>query len=504
MRVQTASILDEIGRLLATHKVVPFLGAGISRSQLGFAAPGLRRLIAESLGEPHQEGTDLAAVAQRMSDKFGPKGLATELCNHLHRTEIDDILATTHLLVLSLDCGVVYTTNQDNLFELACLRYKRPYRTIITIDDIAGTEPGERLYIKFHGDPRVVASLVFTTDSYVERMDGPENFLDIRLRSDLLGKGLLFIGYSMQDENLRALMRQIQRAYLGKTPISYLIAYDYQPDMEQLTEEFGIQILDPKQLMSEFQNSAEAFERCLQTLCDATLGHKSKKALSDFFTAELPSPVLIEHQLKALEKVARTEDVVTALKAFRASADAAYIPDHLQRRVAEVVVVIAEKIVSPEEIDTLKHALFNLNLQAEHALLAMAAFMAACNVRVVTPGFDSSFLIASPCMPEEFWPVAAAYAIDMLIGGGYEISDGFRQSADGWFEDLGSLSEKNKFWVIQQIETAWAGSRRESPIARAARLGPIYKPFGKRLFRDISESITMSYPKKFNPPNRTL
>jgi hypothetical protein len=397
-------MLDEISRLLATQKVVPFLGAGISRQQLGFAAPGLRNRLVEAMGELPHADADLASVAQLLEDRVGEHNFASELRKHLQRYEFNDALATAHLLVLSLDCGVVFTTNQDNLYELASARYKRPHRVVITIKDIADAEPGERLYIKFHGDPSIPESLVFTTRSYEQRMHGPENFLDIRLRSDLLGKGLLFIGYSMQDENLRELIRQIKRAYHGGTPDSYLIAFDYQPEMEQLTDEFGIRILNPRTLVPGSQSNAEAFERCLQRLCDATMQHKTKRSLDEFFTAELPTPVLIERQLKALEHVARNEGVASALKAFRSSVDTADIPDHLQRRVAEVVVVIAQKIANLEEIEALKAALFNMHLKPEHALLAMAAFMAACNVCKVATGFDGTYAIASSSMHEMGYP----------------------------------------------------------------------------------------------------
>lgn len=496
---------DEISRLLATQKVVPFLGAGISRQQLGFAAPGLRNRLAKTMAEPPHQDTDLAAVAQLIEDRIGENNFAAELRKHLQRNEFNDTLATTHLLVLSLDCGVVYTTNQDNLYELACARYKRPHRVVVTIKDIADAGPGERLYIKFHGDPSVPASLVFTTNSYKRRMHGPENFLDIRLRSDLLGKGLLFIGYSMQDENLRELMQQIQRAYHGATPASYLIAYDHQPEMERLTGEFGIRIVNPRALIPDSQSNAEAFERWLQLLCDTTMQHQTRRALGELFTSELPTPVLIEHQLNALEYVAKSEGVASALKAFRSSVDTAFIPDHLQRRVAEVVVVIAEKIVNVEEIRDLKAALFNMFLNPEHALLAMAAFMAACNIRNVTTGFDGSYAIVSSVMHEEFWPIAAANAIEMLLGGGYEISDGFRQFADYWFKDFGGLSDDIRPWVAQQIERGWKGSGRKSPSAQAARLGPNYKPpFHVRRFRDIVNSVEQIFPKRLNLPKRTL
>lgn len=140
----------------------------------------------------------------------------------------------------------------------------------------------------------------------------------------------------------------------------------------------------------------------------------------------------------------------------------------------------------------------------EHALLAMASYMAAVNIRTPTAGFDASFLIAPGAMPEAMWPVAAAHAVEMILGGGYSISDGFRQSAMHWFEDLGHLSEPARSFVIARIEDAWRGYREESPIARAERLGLSAQPFARRTLRDITGGITGSFPQQFPLPDHTL
>ena len=495
-------MLDEISRLLARHKLIPFLGAGISRRQLGVGAPELRLRLAERLSEPPPKDCDLAAVAQRIEDTFGSEALVMALRSHLCREQFDDATGTGHLLILSLNCGLVYTTNQDNLFELASVRYKHPHKVIITVRDLAEAEPGQRLLVKFHGDLSVLESLVFTSSSYANRMNGPDNALDIRLRSDLLGKGLLFIGYSLQDENLRELLREIQRAFHGGTPTSYMVAFDYQPGMEVLALEFGVKVVNPRALFPDYGDNATAFECCLQTLCEKTMRMKTEKDLENLFSiGESTATVLIEHELVALERTIAKEDFASGLKAFRASADATVIPPHLQRRVAEAFVAIAEKAASDDDLRELRGGLFNLNLEPVHAVVAMAGYMAANHVRKVSTGWDGAHLIASPSMPEEMWPLAAAHAVDMLAKGGYPITDGFRQAAAHWFEDFAGLSDEGEAFVRQQIEVAWRGSRMESPLALAARLGPMRKSlFKPKKFREIVADMERSLPHHFPLP----
>ena len=328
-------IVEELATLLARHKLVPFLGAGISRAQLGFAAPGLRTRLAAGMTPPPDPCADLAQVAEDIERRQGCGALMAELKRHLHRDEFDDALSTTHLLAFSLDCGLLYTTNQDNLFELAAAKFGRPHRIVVTLADLAEAEPGDRLYVKFHGDPAVPDSVVVTEGSYARRLAEPDNFLDVRLRSDLLGRGLLFIGYSLQDENLRQLLRRTRRAFHGGTPASYLVAFDYEPEMEGMAAEFGVTVVNPAAMFPGGQGNAVAFERCLQAVCTRTLQLKTRKALDSMFVDRVAVPILIEHELVGLEAAAQG-DVLSGLRAFRAAVDATQVPAHLQRRVAEV------------------------------------------------------------------------------------------------------------------------------------------------------------------------
>jgi hypothetical protein len=62
--------------------------------------------------------------------------------------------------------------------------------------------------VKFHGDFDDDASLVLTESDYFARLrfDSP---LDVKFRADAMSRTLLFIGYSMQDLNIRLLLYRI-------------------------------------------------------------------------------------------------------------------------------------------------------------------------------------------------------------------------------------------------------------------------------------------------------
>ena len=66
--------------------------------------------------------------------------------------------------------------------------------------------------MKFHGDFDDDGSLVITETDYFNRLafDAP---LDVKFRSDALGKTVLFIVYSMNDMNIRLLLHNLWRTW---------------------------------------------------------------------------------------------------------------------------------------------------------------------------------------------------------------------------------------------------------------------------------------------------
>jgi hypothetical protein len=73
--------------------------------------------------------------------------------------------------------------------------------------------------VKFHGDFNRPDTMVLSESDYERRMrlDTP---MDLKLRSDILGRALLFIGYSFRDANVAYLFRLVTD-YFGALPQSF-------------------------------------------------------------------------------------------------------------------------------------------------------------------------------------------------------------------------------------------------------------------------------------------
>ena len=176
-----------------------------------------------------------------------------------------------HHLVMSLDFPIIYTTNYDRNVETAFEASGRDYVKVANARDIAKTREGVTQVVKFHGDFDDDESLVITETDYFNRLsfDSP---LDIKFRSDALGKTVLFVGYSMSDMNIRLLMHKLWRTsrlsgYEKDRPRSFVFMASANPVQEAILSEWGMTVIrssggDPESGLADFlQRIRDRLER---------------------------------------------------------------------------------------------------------------------------------------------------------------------------------------------------------------------------------------------------
>ena len=161
------------------------------------------------------------------------------LVNWLHasmRPNDDDILRSPlHRKLASLkSCQLIYTTNYDDFIERSLRLCGRYVTTIATEHDLS-QQLAETQVVKFHGDFNSPAEMVLSESDYEHRMR-LESAMDLKLRSDVLGRALLFIGYSFRDANVAYLFRLVTE-HFGELPQSFAgkrayIVYNNPSDFE--------------------------------------------------------------------------------------------------------------------------------------------------------------------------------------------------------------------------------------------------------------------------------
>ena len=83
--------------------------------------------------------------------------------------------------------------------------------------------------------------------SYFRRLDF-ESPLDLKLRADVLGKSVLFIGYSIADVNIRLLFWKLSQLWREDNlataqPASFVFTHAPNPIQEAVLSQWGIEML---------------------------------------------------------------------------------------------------------------------------------------------------------------------------------------------------------------------------------------------------------------------
>lgn len=171
-----------------------------------------------------------------------------------------------HRMLVTLPFSKIYTTNYDRYLEWACEAHGRPFVKITNVGDLVHADDKKLQIIKFHGDFDDDPSIVLTESSYFERL-GFETPLDIKLRADVLGKTILFVGYSLSDINMRLLFYKLHRLwedspYANARPNSYLFLTRPNPVQELILRQRGIE-----PIVSANDDPSEGLTGFLSELC---------------------------------------------------------------------------------------------------------------------------------------------------------------------------------------------------------------------------------------------
>ena len=245
-------MLDTLARSISQKRAVLFVGAGVS---MGLGLPSWNKLIqhmARELGyDPDilvSPGANYLTIAEYYKLEKGKIG---ELRSWMDREwhVKDDVLrkSTIHNQIVDLGFQYIYTTNYDrNLERIHALRGK-PFAKIANARDVSIAEVDVPHIVKFHGDFDDDSSMVLTESDYFERLSF-ETPLDIKFRSDILGRTVLFVGYSIADMNMRLLLYKMQKmwrqsGYESDRPPSYMFMTRPDPVQEKILKSWGVQTI---------------------------------------------------------------------------------------------------------------------------------------------------------------------------------------------------------------------------------------------------------------------
>ncbi|WP_156657796.1 SIR2 family NAD-dependent protein deacylase, partial [Mycobacterium kyorinense] len=198
--------------------LVLFIGAGASRD---VNLPDWRQLL-ERLSESRLN--DLSGPERQSLSSLDPRDYATLIENDLGRPLLlskleeelgrsDLHIGLTHALLASLGAQQVVTTNYDNLFERASAYDGRTVEEAITVLPYGQVQQKRPWLLKLHGSLHHSAAndIVLTRSDYM-RLRHQRGALYGIVQALLVTKHLLFVGYSLNDEDFHELADEIRTA----------------------------------------------------------------------------------------------------------------------------------------------------------------------------------------------------------------------------------------------------------------------------------------------------
>lgn len=241
-------MIAEIKQAIKDNNLVLFVGAGVSAT---LDLPDWSKLInhiSSELGYDErlfkQYGDNLALAEYYYIAKNGRIGELRSWMDtnwSISQEKIKESLI--HKSIVDMNCQLIYTTNYDYCLETSFDAWGREYKKIIDVDDLVGLKSDTTQIIKFHGDLTRDDTIVLTESSYFNRLSF-ESPLDIKLRSDMLGKSILFIGYSLSDINVRFLIYKLNELWKKSNnsgrPKSFIFMPTPNPIQEYILKDRGI------------------------------------------------------------------------------------------------------------------------------------------------------------------------------------------------------------------------------------------------------------------------
>ncbi len=262
---------DAIKLLIKQKKLIPFVGAGLS---INLGLPSFSQLIdkiAEELKydaavfKVNGNNLQLAEYYVAVKGAIGP--LRSILDRSFDPTDEQIKSSVAHTALVQMNLPVIYTTNYDNIIEKSFELLNKPVCAIVNIDDISSAPDNATQIVKFHGTFSDDESLVLTESNYFERLSF-ESALDIKLRADMLGKCLLFIGYSLDDVNVRYMLyklfklrQQVRNSRTRSLPSAYLTTFGSGEIQKTLLAQWNVTIieLDPLNKQESIENFLKEF-----------------------------------------------------------------------------------------------------------------------------------------------------------------------------------------------------------------------------------------------------
>ena len=199
------------------NRLVLFLGAGISASAGLPGWVGLLEALANDVGLDETQlqrlkAFDIRDQAEILSTWSAAKGedLNAKVAKLLNG---EGRYSLAHGLLASLSVAESVTTNFDQLFESACTAWDGAQLSVLPYQSASAGSPW---LLKLHGSVHARDSITLTRTDYRNLTERYGALLGL-VQALLFTRHMLFVGYSLSDEDFHEVVRQVRFARAGST-----------------------------------------------------------------------------------------------------------------------------------------------------------------------------------------------------------------------------------------------------------------------------------------------
>ncbi|MBU3131978.1 SIR2 family protein [Clostridium gasigenes] len=247
-------------------KLIIFVGAGISKNSNLPDWEQLIKVFVNKLNYPISEGKELSSDEYLKIPQYYYNIFGNEEYKKVIREELDVERQSNeiHELIFKLNPKHIITTNYDRLLEATITEQRMLFDVISKDKDLLDSKKSNYI-IKMHGDIKELDNIVLKENDYLNYSQN-HILIETYIKSLLVSNTFLFIGYSLNDYNLKQIISWVD--YLAKgyndindRPKSFIIQETsevYSEFIEDYYEKNNIFIINPQEIDKEYLDNVSS------------------------------------------------------------------------------------------------------------------------------------------------------------------------------------------------------------------------------------------------------
>jgi hypothetical protein len=245
--------IKKVREAMDNNKLVVFVGAGVSANSNLPSWSELIKEICKSLGidcNKQMNAEDFMRIAQYYYNQRGMKEYYDTIFQKFDVKIQPNLL---HQYILKMSPQHIITTNYDDLIEQAINKSILFYDVVCEDNDLPYT-PNGRLLLKMHGDFKK-RNIVLKEDDYLSYS---KNFklMETFIRALFVNHLVLFIGYSVNDYNLKLIIKSVKDVLGENFQKAYFIDADEKAKSEvelNYFQNLGVNIIHKTNIPVKYQ-----------------------------------------------------------------------------------------------------------------------------------------------------------------------------------------------------------------------------------------------------------